>query len=287
MLTTYPFSAGHATALTRLPLNACDCHIHVYDNEVEPVPGAKLRPPEATVDDYRLIQARIGTQRAILVTPSTYGDNNAPMLAALRQLGTQGRGIAVINGQESDEHLQDMHKQGVRGVRINLSQGLGLSAKDIEPIAQRIAPLGWHLQLLMPIDQLLPLASLLRRLPVAIVFDHFGRISPIHCGSHPAHQLLLELLTREQAWLKLSGGYLVSATNSIDDSALTMLARSFIVAAPKRLVWGSDWPHATASAGQHPYPDDAQQIDQLAQWAEDSKTLNRILITNPEILYGF
>ena len=34
-------------------------------------------------------------------------------------------------------------------------------------------------------------------------------------------------------------------------------------------------------------PDDARQIDRLAQWAGDADMLQRILVTNPERLYGF
>lgn len=287
MSVPYPFSAGDASAQVPLPPGACDCHIHVYDDQVMPVASAKLRPPLATASDYRRIQARMGTQRAVLVTPSTYGSNNTPMLAGLAQLGAQGRGVAVIHGHESDEHQHALHQQGVRGVRINLSLGQGPEASAIEPIAQCIAPLGWHLQLLMPIDQLLTLAPVLQRLPVDFVFDHFARITPMQAGQHPAHALVLDLLRGGRAWLKLSGGYLVSERHSVDDPALDALARSFIDAAPDRIVWGSDWPHATASAGQHPYPDDARQIERLAQWAGDADTLRRILVINPERLYGF
>ena len=287
MTAPYPFSAGQAVAQAQLPTGACDSHIHVYDDSVAPVAGAALRPPQATVDDYRRIQARMGTQRAVLVTPSTYGCNNAPMLAGLAQMGAQARGVAVVSGEESDEQLQQMHQQGVRGVRINLSLGQGPEASAVEPIALRIAPLGWHLQLLMPVDQLLEMALLLRRLPVDLVFDHFARIAPAQAGQHPAHALVLDLLRGGRAWLKLSGGYLVSATHSVDDPTLDALAHSFIEAAPERMVWGSDWPHATASAGRHPYPDDARQVERLAQWAGDADTLRRVLVSNPQRLYGF
>jgi predicted TIM-barrel fold metal-dependent hydrolase len=287
MALSFPFSAGHAAAASTLPPGACDCHVHVYDDRVAPAPGAKLTPPQASVDDYRRIQHRIGTQRAVLVTPSTYGTNNAPMLAALAQLGTHGRGVAVISGQESDGTLAQLHRQGVRGVRINLSLGLGPAAQDIEPIARRLAGWGWHLQLLMPVELLLDLAPVLRRLPVDLVFDHFGRVTPAQCGRHPAHALLLDLLAGGRAWLKVSGGYLVSASHSVEDPGLDALARSFIDAAPERVVWGSDWPHATASAGRHALPDDARQIDRLVQWAGDAGTLHQILVTNPARLYGF
>lgn len=283
----YPFSAGDAAACTPQRQGACDCHIHVYDHRVPTVPGARLMPPDASLQDYRQIQARMGTQRAVVVTPSTYGTDNRLMLAALGSLGCNGRGVAVISGNESDASLQHMHSQGVRGVRINLSLGVSHGTEAIERLADRIAPLGWHLQLLMPLEQLLALEPVLHRLPVDLVFDHFARISPAQCGQHPAHALVLDWLRNQRAWIKLSGGYLVSAQRSSEDPALDALARSFIDAAPERVVWGSDWPHATASAGQQPLPDDARQIDRLAHWAGNSTHLQHILVTNPERLYGF
>ena len=283
----FAFSAGTAAASTVLPAGACDCHIHVYDACVPAVASAQLHPPDASMADYRGVQQRMGTQRAVLVTPSTYGADNRPMLAGLQALGEQGRGVAVISGQESMDELQKLHGCGVRGVRMNLSLSTLHQVSDIDTVAHRIAALGWHLQLLMPLDQLATLGKALHDLPVALVFDHFGRVTPEQCGQHPAHDLLLELLQSRRAWVKLSGGYLVSPTHRSDDPQLLPLARSFIEAAPDRVIWGSDWPHATASAGRHPMPDDAAQVDALVRWAGDTHLLRQILVSNPEQLYGF
>ena len=111
--------------------------------------------------------------------------------------------------------------------------------------------------------------------------------APTHVGTHAAHGLLLELLAAGRAWVKLSGGYIVSPTGSVEDPALDGLARSFIAAAPERVVWGSDWPHASASAGHQAMPDDARQMERLAEWAGDGGQLNTILVDNPARLYGF
>ncbi|CAM3811070.1 amidohydrolase family protein [Paracidovorax anthurii] len=286
-----PFSAGLGAPRTDVPAGACDCHLHVYDARFPAAPGARLLPPDASADDYRRLQQRLGTQRAVLVTPSTYGTDNRCMLAGLEALGPQAaRGVAVIDGSESDAALQAMHARGVRGVRLNWSLGVVGSADRLEPLAARIAPLGWHLQLLMAPDRLATLAPVLRRLPVPLVFDHFGRIAPAQAGSHPAHALLLDLLGAGRAWIKLSGGYIVSPRHTVEDPALDPLAESYLRAAPQRVVWGSDWPHATASAGLQPLPDDARQLDRLADWvagAGPGATLRRVLVDNPAALYGF
>jgi predicted TIM-barrel fold metal-dependent hydrolase len=63
------------------------------------------------------------------------------------------------------------------------------------------------------------------------------------------------------------------------------VAQAYVKAAPERMVWGSDWPHPTESA-EHK-PDDAVLFDLLAAWAPDASTRRRILVENPEELYGF
>ncbi|WP_407849285.1 amidohydrolase family protein [Bordetella petrii] len=286
-MSNYAFSSGCAGPRARIPRHACDCHIHVYDGVYPAAPGARLLPPDASIAQYRALQRRLGLTRAVLVTPSTYGSDNRSMLAGLRQLGTAGRGVAVIDGQECDSALQTLHDTGVRGVRLNLSLGVVGSIDMLEPLAARIAELGWHLQLLMSADQLAALRERLLRLPAQLVLDHMGRLGPGAANRHPAHALVLHLLREGRAWIKLSGGYLLSRSGSVSDPALDELARSYISAAPRRVIWGSDWPHATASAGRQPMPDDAEQLDRLAHWAADDSLFKQILVGNPEDLYGF
>ncbi len=284
------FSAGTAAPRTALPAGACDCHVHVYDSSFPATPGARLLPPDASVQDYRALQQRIGTTRTVLVTPSTYGADNRCMLEALASLGSDARGVAVIDGSESDAELQRLHALGVRGVRLNLSLGVSGSVDLLRPLAHRIAPLGWHLQLLMAPDMLVTQAKVLRQLPVPVVFDHFGRIAPALAGRHPAHALLLDLLQAGRAWIKLSGGYIVSEHHAVDDPELDALAAGYLRAAPQRVLWGSDWPHATASSGLQPMPDDARQIDRLNDWVQQNggpTTLQCVLVDNPAALYGF
>lgn len=61
--------------------------------------------------------------------------------------------------------------------------------------------------------------------------------------------------------------------------------RAFVKAAPERLVWGSDWPHPGMPDNNK--PNDARLFDLLSEWAPDEATRNRILVQNPEALYGF
>jgi D-galactarolactone isomerase len=67
-----PYSSGTEAPKLKPPANACDCHMHIYDAKYPAAPSAALKPPDALVADYKLLQKRIGTTRNVVVTPSTY-----------------------------------------------------------------------------------------------------------------------------------------------------------------------------------------------------------------------
>ena len=82
-----PNSAGTAAPRFKAPANACDSHLHIYDPQFA-MARPKLRAvAEASVAEYRLLQRRIGTTRAIVVQPAVYGVDNRATLAAVGQLG--------------------------------------------------------------------------------------------------------------------------------------------------------------------------------------------------------
>lgn len=282
-----PFSAGRGRTLVDVPPDACDCHVHLYDARYSAAAGATLRPPDASATDYRQLQRRTGTQRVVFVTPSTYGTDNSLLCDALEAFGAQARGVAVVDEHVSAAELAALHARGVRGIRLNLSLGVVNSASQIEPLARRIAPLGWHLQLLAPARMWSELVGVLDDLPVPVVFDHFARLAPSMAGKHPSHALVLRLLETRRAWVKLSGAYIVSEQGAPWYEDVAALARSFLEAASDRVLWGSDWPHASASAGHQAMPDDARQMELLADWAGTSEALHRVLVDNPVELYGF
>lgn len=172
------WSTGTAAARTPAPPNATDCHFHIYDARFPAAPGATLLPPDASVDDYRALQRRIGTTRGVLVQPSTYGTDNRLHLESMRALGSANfRMVAVVNDQVTDAELRRLHQAGVRGIRFNLVQAGATTIQMLEPLSRRIAPFGWHCQLHMMGPQIAEANDLLLRLPSRIVFDHRGRLA--------------------------------------------------------------------------------------------------------------
>ncbi len=173
-----PWSSGMEAPHTKAPANAADCHHHIYDSRFPVDPKAKLRPGNATVADYRLLQKRIGITRHVIVQPSTYGVDNRCMLDALRQFGlATTRGIAVVNTGVSDAALRELQVAGVCGIRFNLVQAGATTADMVEPLAKRVAPFGWHVQINAAAEQILTAMPVWSSLPVPVVFDHLGHVS--------------------------------------------------------------------------------------------------------------
>ena len=281
-----PNSSGTEAPKLRAPANAADCHMHIYDEARFPMPPSqRVAPTNAAVPQYRLLQKRIGTTRVVIVTPRNYATDNRATLDAIAQLGN-ARGVAVLHPTVTDAELKRFHDGGVRGIRFSLGDpATAVVTPDmVEPLSKRVTDLGWHVQLNMGGEQIVQMADLLRRLPSPLVFDHLG-IPPLPAGiQHPSHAIIRGLIDRGRSWVKLSGAYL-NSKNGPPYPEASAIAQDFVRAAPERMVWGSDWPHPTEAADKK--PNDAVLFDLLSQWAPGEHTRHRILVENPETLYGF
>jgi D-galactarolactone isomerase len=282
-----PNSSGTSLPRYKAPPGACDSHIHIYDTRF-PMAWPKLRAvTDASVAEYKLLQQRNGTSRVIVVQPAAYGTDNSVTVDAVEQLGmANARGIAVLHPSVSDERIKVLHDGGIRGLRFSQHEPRTAitSADMIEPLAVRIADLGWNVQLHLRGDQIVEMADLLARLPGKIVLDHMARLSQPEGTRHAAFGIVQKLLDTGRVWVKLSGPYLDTKIGAPRYTDMRPVARAFVAHAPERCVWGSDWPHPTEP---HTKPDDAILFDLLTDWALDEPTRHRILVANPAALYGF
>jgi D-galactarolactone isomerase len=273
-------SAGRAPPATVAPVGACDAHCHIIDSLFLPATG----PVGMTVDDYRQFQRRIATSRAVFVQAKVHRTEHACILDALRRFGGNARGIGVCHPDVADSELKRLDAGGIRGLRFSVwnPKDTVTTVEMIQPLAKRIADLGWHVQLHMSGEQIAETAAMLNRLPCPIVFDHMGRLPPKLGPDHPAFPVIVDLVSKGRAWVKLAGAYLNTEQGPPYADA-TRIAQAFVAQAPERLVWGSDWPHVTEKHK----PDDAVLFDLLAVWAGSNRTRDHILVDNPAKLYGF
>lgn len=282
-----PHSAGTRRPRGALPALACDAHMHIFDARFPPSPHWPRKPPHADVATYRRLQQRIGTQRTVVVTPSTYGVDNACTLDALDQLGDHARGVAVVDAEVTQAELERLAARRVCGLRVNFvsPQSWGETTPEmLATLARKAQPLGWHIQVFAHPEQLVAMEPLLADLPTPLVIDHLGRIAPADGASGPAYETVRRLLDGGNTWVKLSGVYMRSREGAPGYGDTHPLGRALARHAPERLVWGSDWPHTTEAPGS---VDDADLVDVLLDWCGSEETLHRVLVDNPQRLYAF
>src|SRR5215475_10325993 len=279
------YSSGTEPAKLKAPANACDCHHHIYGSQYKVDPRSTLRPGDATVDDYRALQKRIGTSRNVIVQPSTYGTENAPTLDALVAFGPSARAVVVVDTTVTGAELKRMHGLGARGIRFNLAQAGATTPEMIEPLSKRVNDLGWHIQINAPSAKIMEVMPILERVPSQIVFDHLAHIPQPDGVNHPLYAKVRALMDKGRTWVKLSGAYADTKVGPPTYADSSAVARAYAKAMPERCVWGSDWPHPGEQSKQ--LPDDAVLFDLLTDWVPDERVRHRVLVENPATLYDF
>lgn len=268
-----------------LPALACDTHAHVIASDPVRYPMSPQRsytPPPAPEDAYLRMLDATGMARGVLVQISVYGTDNRVMVESLRRHPDRLRGVAVVAPDVSDAELADLHAAGVRGLRLNILFGGGVSLDAMERLGERIAPAGWHLQLLLDARMLPELMPRLTRLPCPVIIDHMGHM-PVSSGLAAPGFICLRTLLRDHGfWVKLSGAYRISDDFPVFRD-VEPWAQSLIAAAPDRCVWGSDWPHVALQK----MPDTGRLLNALPSWVPDAAQRQAILVDNPARLYGF
>src|SRR3970282_222496 len=143
----------------------------------------------------------------------------------------------------------------------------------------RCAEIGWMLDFLTPgwlTQELLPA---MRRLKARFTVAHMGMFLAKNGPRQPG--FLQFLRESGRGWVKFTGTYRMSVAPGFADAA--PMARALIEAVPGRIIWGSDYPHLSfAEQG-----GSVELFNLLGQWAPDDATRRKILVDNPQKLFGF
>ncbi len=291
----------HKSPAQPLPENAADCHMHVFGpfDRFPLAPERAYNVDEAPLEAHERMKSQVGLERTVLVQASGCGTDNRALLSALARLGRRGRAVAVVDLQTPLHELERLHAAGVRGARLNLytlgSRYGSDPAQLIEQFARRLAPLQWHLQLLIESAAVAALEPVLARSPVDIVLDHMGLPEAGQGVVQAGFQALLRLVGSGRVWAKLSGADRVTRQSGQLRDAIPFM-QALAAAAPDRLVWGSDWPNTGFHSRQqvadgailpHRELDAGELLDLLAEAVPDAGLRHAILTRNPEHLYGF
>lgn len=293
---------ANETPSFRAPPGACDAHFHVFgpaDRYPYGDPNLRYQPPLAPLDDFLAHAVLFGIEKFVFVQPSAYARDNRCMLDAMRELrarmGTtlydqSVRGIVDLDENCTDEQLADLHTLGVRGVRINHSPvkphvaGFAQTmVPRIKRLDERLAKAGWMLDFLGPGWLMRELLPTMRALRVPYSLAHMGMFLAKDGPQQPGFRELIALLNEgeRRCWVKFTGIYRMGTAPGFTDTI--PMAHALVETAADRIIWGSDWPHLSF----------ADKVSGVALWnllgdyAPDERTRRRILVDNPQALFGW
>lgn len=262
----------------------CDTHMHVYDGRYPVAPEAVLRPPDATVDDYRAIQRDLDLERVVVVQPTTYGLDNRCQLDAAARLGSgRARAIVVLDAAgATPSAIRELDEQGARGVRFHMLPGGAVGWDQLEPVARAVAPFGWHVQLQLDGHELAARREQLLALPCGLVIDHVGRFMPPVEPDSADFAALLDLVDGG-THVKLSAPYESAPDPTHAYDAVSACVATLVERAPDRMLWASNWPHPGQS--DPPSTDDLRHLRD--RWLPTEGLRRQVLVDNPAALYQF
>jgi len=273
-----------------LPKGAVDTHVHVFEPGYALSPARGYTPPDSTLSDLRHLHATLGIERVVFTQPSVYGIDNAAILNGMAALNAEqpdrARCVVALDLEIKDKDLENMETAGVRGVRLNFDNkgGMPVEIRQIPELAARIAPVGWHLEFLFPGKDILELMPVFTALKVPMSIAHFA-YQPATAGvKAPGFKALLELVSRGNTWLKISGANRVSRGDLPPYDDVRPMAQALIEAAPDRIMWGTDWPHPNKYVAN---PNDGDLVDALGDWVADEAMRRRIMVDTPAEFYRF
>ncbi|CAF9930833.1 MAG: hypothetical protein ALECFALPRED_004737 [Alectoria fallacina] len=286
---------------TSLPPGSWDSHVHVVDEEAFPfAQDHAFRPKKATLEDLLKFEEGLGTDHVCLVAISVYGTDNELLLRSLRELKGKGRAVVSIDPETtSDQDLDEMHALGVRGIRINLKSTSQNKSKEelittLRSYVRKVDRLQWAIQLHIGLADIEKIASEIPTLGVPVVIDHLATPEKTLAPRlQPGYTAFMELLSKKQVWVKLSGIYRFAELPELDT-----YVREILRIAPTQVVWASDWPH-TGGVAANPQGDrhalqEYRKFDvpsfiaQCKEWCEgDEALIQKIFVDNPRRLWQY
>ena len=278
----------------KLPAGSVDAHCHVFGPGAQfPfAPERKYTPCDASKDQLFALRDHLGFDKNVIVQATCHGSDNRALVDALKASNKRARGVATVKRDVTDAQLHEMHAAGVRGTRFNFVKRLA----DFTPrevlleIAQRIAPLGWHVVVYFEAQDLPDLYDFFATLPTTVVVDHMGRPDVSKPVNGPEFEFFLKMMREHgNIWSKVSCPERLSVSgptalhgqpNAYRD--VVPFAKLLVEAFPDRVLWGTDWPHPNLKDHM---PDDGLLVDYIPHIACTPELQRKLLVQNPTRLY--
>jgi 2-pyrone-4,6-dicarboxylate lactonase len=274
----------------KAPPGACDTHLHVY-GPFDKYPLASdnhtYHPgPTCTLDHYLKTHEALGIERAVIVTGAGNGWNNRITADALARMKGRFRAVALVDPKITDKELETLRDSYFTGFRIRTLGDVALNFEDGTRMADRVRGFGWHVEFhVQNTEDALQAIPKLVALRMPFVLDHVVRMRPEKGLDNADFRRVFDLFkSEENCWINLYSFYQLSTEGPPYYRDMIPMVRKLVEIAPKKLLWGTNWPHLGVKV---PLPDDADLLDFLLEAVPEENIRTDILSTNPAKLYGW
>jgi predicted TIM-barrel fold metal-dependent hydrolase len=268
----------------KLPPGATDTHFHfIGPQELYPLrPNhvfAHLDFEDDTMEDWLKLQETLGLSRGIHILSMMYKHGYELMLHSLSRFPDRLRGVVCPHPSITDGELEALTKAGVRGARFARRMGPAID----QGVLNRTHEQGWSAHYLFSgMEQIQEWRSTILNSPGNFCIEHMGLPPTAKGVDSPEFRFIRECMDTGRCWLKLSPR--ISAQDNFPFSDVTPFVDLVVQRYPSRLLWGTDWPHPQYFK---PMPNDADLVDQLADWLPTEALRKQVLVDNPAELFGF
>lgn len=281
-----PFHPNPSKPKFKPPPGAVDAHCHVFGpaDKFPYAPERKYTPCDAPKEKLFALRDFLGFDRNVIVQATCHGADNRALVDALKSSNGRAKGVATVKENVTDQELEELNAAGVKGVRFNFVKRLvDFTPREVlTRIADRIAPLGWHVVIYFEAADLEELEPFFTSLPTDVVVDHMGRPDVKLGVDHPQFQRFLNFMREnENVWSKVSCPERVSVEGPPYDDVVPF-ARTVVEQFPDRVLWGTDWPHPNMKSHM---PDDGLLVDYVPRVAVTPELQKKLLVDNPMRLY--
>lgn len=289
--------------MPQVPASSWDCHVHSFDPERFPYREDRAYTPlpaplptlvqNLITENTMLVQASI--ERSYKDLLAKLEECRSPTLrfpGAVRGTILAEQGLSNLT--ETD--YERMHSLGVRCIRLHGSYGG--SGQDLQWVQSQLKAMaqldpvvryGWAISAQLPLDIWSRLKSTILTDPhlaqAIIVADHVASATPEDLGCS-ALEDFIDLLRSGRVYVKISALHRRSPGNL---ELMAPIVRALAEAAPRSLLWGSDWPHVNTKHNDHAEGPLANvnasyELDLVKSWLSEHQRQD-MLANNPQRLF--
>lgn len=231
-----------------------DTHVHVWalDEQHQPFPGAKLRPPKAAAPVEWLLEdmAAFGIDHCVLVQSSAFGWDNTYMVECLERYPGAFKAIGLVDplSPSNADDLRQWMGRGLSGVRLHPlyypDEPCWIDSAANDSLWASAAETNAILQFHMWPKHAPALDRMVARHPnVRVIVDHLGKPDVTEAPPYPSFAPVLHLARHPLVWVKIGDYQIASKQPYPWPDTFPFVAALKDAFGADRMIWGTGYPN--------------------------------------------